>query len=291
MCLQYWHISTDLPKELMRTIFAIGLVSVLLAPAFPVGSLPSEKGVSMNLELRTRVQPFHAGGVWAEADVEQSFPTANAAIIITDMWDKHWCRGATVRVGEIARKIEPLVQKARASGILIIHAPSDTMSFYANTPGRRLAEDAPHFEPPEELATQSPPLPIDDSDGGCDTPGDKEHRAWSRETPLLTIGPGDVISDSGAEIYNVLRQHHIDTVFFMGVHANMCILNRPFGIRQLSKWGVHCVLVRDLTDAMYDSASGPYVSHAAGTELVIEYIERYWAPTVTSAQVLAALSR
>lgn len=275
----------------MKTIFTRASVLVLFTLALSVGSQPPVKGVSMNLKLRTRVQPFHTVDAWEEADVEQSFLTANTAIIITDMWDKHWCRGATGRVGEIARKMEPLVQKARASGILIIHAPSDTMSFYANTPGRRLAEDAPHFEPPQELALPNPPLPIDDSDGGCDTPGDKEHRAWSRETPLLTIAPGDVISDSGAEIYNVLRQHHIETVFFMGVHANMCILNRTFGIRQLSRWGVRCVLVRDLTDAMYDSASRPYVSHKAGTELVIEYIERYWAPTVTSAQMSAELSR
>src|ERR1035441_6912863 len=158
----------------MRTIFTIGSVLALLALALSGGSQPPAKGISMNLKLRTRVQPVHASGAWAEADVEQSFPTANAAIIITDMWDKHWCSGATVRVGEIALKMEPLVQKARASGILIIHAPSDTMSFYANTPGRRLAEDAPHFAPPEELVVQNPPLPIDDSDGGCDTPGDKE---------------------------------------------------------------------------------------------------------------------
>lgn len=274
----------------MRTRFVVGLTLVLFAAEFLTASLPPEKGASMNLELRTRIQPFHVGGDWAVANVEQSFSTANTAIIITDMWNQHWCTGATVRVGEIARKMEPLLQKARASGILIIHAPSDTMSFYANTPGRRLAEDAPHFEPPKELALQSPPLPIDASDGGCDTPGDKFHLAWTRETPLLTIGPGDVISDSGAEIYNVLRQHHIDTVFFMGVHANMCILDRTFGIRQFSRWGLRCVLVRDLTDAMYNPASRPYVSHAAGTQLVIGYIEQYWAPTVTSTQMLAALS-
>jgi nicotinamidase-related amidase len=278
-------------ENIMKMLLILGSVLVFVALAFSMDSQPAAKGRLMKLELRTQVQPFHGGDSWAEADVEQSFPTARTAIIITDMWDKHWCRGATVRVGEIARRMEPLVEKARASGILIIHAPSDTMSYYADTPGRRLAEDAPHFVPPEELTRPNPPLPIDDSDGGCDTPGDKEHRAWSRETPLLTIGPGDVVSDNGAEIYNVLRQHHISTVFFMGVHANMCILNRTFGIRQLTKWGLRCVLVRDLTDAMYDSASRPYVSHAAGTELVIEYIERYWAPTITSAQMLAALSR
>ena len=98
-----------------------------------------------------------------------------------------------------------------------------------------------------------------------------------------------MISDNGEEIYNVLQQHHIDTVLFMGVHANMCILNRSFGVRQLSKWGLRCVLVRDLTDAMYNPASKPFVSHAAGTELVIEHIEKYWAPTITSDALARAL--
>jgi hypothetical protein len=75
----------------------------------------------------------------------------------------------------------------------------------------------------------------------------------------------------------------------MGVHANMCILNRSFGIRQLARWGIHCILVRDLTDAMYEPSSRPFVSHAAGTDLVIQYIEQHWAPTITSEQFLQAL--
>jgi hypothetical protein len=135
-----------------------------------------------------------------------------------------------------------------------------------------------------------PPLPIDDSNGGCDTPGDVEHRVWTLQTPLLTIARGDVVSDSGAEIYNVLRQRGIETVFYMGVHANMCILKRSFGIRQLARWGIHCILVRELTDAMYESSSRPFVSHASGTELVIEYIEQYWAPTVNSVEMMQALA-
>jgi hypothetical protein len=40
------------------------------------------------------------------------------------------------------------------------------------------------------------------------------------------------------------------------------------------------VLARDLTDAMYDPRQPPYVSHARGTELVIEHIERYWCPSI-----------
>jgi hypothetical protein len=55
----------------------------------------------------------------------------------------------------------------------------------------------------------------------------------------------------------------------MGVHTNMCVLGRPFGIRAMVKLGRKVVLVRDLTDAMYDPRQPPYVSHARGTELVI----------------------
>lgn len=243
----------------------------------------------MHMILRTRVKPYGAKDIWTEATFEQTFVAARTAIVITDMWDKHWCRGATERVGQIALRMEPLLKKARAAGILIIHAPSETMDFYAGSEGRRLAQSAPEMDPPADPPLHDPPLPIDDTNGGCDTPGDTEHREWSRETSLLTIAPGDVISDSGMEIYNVLRQHGIDTVFYMGVHANMCILNRSFGIRQMARWGMNCILVRDLTDAMYEPSSRPFVSHAAGTELVIEFIEQHWAPTVTSAQMMQAL--
>jgi len=274
----------------MRALLILGLLSCLLTPPSRSNPLSEGSGSDMHLILRKRIQPYGTSNTWTEANFEQSLAPSKTAIVITDMWDKHWCRGATERVGQIALRMEPLLEKARAAGILIIHAPSETMDFYAGSEGRRLAQLAPHAEPPEAAPLSDPPLPIDDSNGGCDTPGDKEHRAWSRETPLLTIAPGDVISDSGAEIYNVLRQRGIDTVLYMGVHANMCILNRTFGIRQMARWGIHCILVRDLTDAMYEPSSRPFVSHAAGTELVIEYIEANWAPTVTSTQIMQALS-
>lgn len=274
----------------MKCAVVFCIFSFLLVAALPANSSPPKGGQTFSLKLRTRVQPFPSAGNFTEANFHKEFSTGRTAIIITDMWDKHWCRGATARVADIASRMEPLLNQARAAGILIIHAPSDTMDYYSGTPGRRLAKDAPNAAPPPELNLEQPQLPIDDSDGGCDTPGDKEHRAWSRETPLLTIAPGDVISDSGKEIYNVLRERGIDTVFFMGVHANMCILNRTFGIRQLTRWGLRCILVRDLTDAMYDSSSRPFVSHAAGTQLVIEYIEQHYAPTATSSDMMHAIS-
>ena len=65
----------------------------------------------------------------------------------------------------------------------------------------------------------------------------------------------------------------------------MCILHRSFAIKQMVRWGVEIAWLRDLTDAMYNPARPPYVSHDEGTALVIGYIEKHWCPTCTSADI------
>src|SRR5262249_1871371 len=95
----------------------------------------------------------------------------------------------------------------------------------------------------------------------------------------------DGVSDSGTEIFNFCEQEGIKNVVLMGVHTNMCVLGRPFGIRQMVRLGKNVVLARDLTDAMYDPRQPPHVSPARGTELVIEHIEKYWCPSVIGADL------
>jgi len=268
----------------------VGLVLLILClPFAPVAvSADAPNKATTRLPLRTRIQPFHGDSFWVEAHFSEALVNSKTAIIVTDMWNKHWCPSETDRVKQLAQRMEPLLDKARSSGMLIIHAPSGTMDFYAHAPGRRLAKDAPHTQPAAGLNLPDVPLPVDDSDGGCDTPA-KQYDAWSREIATLSIKRGDVISDNGEEIYDVLKQHKIETVLYVGVASNMCVLDRSFGIKQLSRWGVRCVLIRDMTDAMYDPNMKPHVSHAEANELVIQYVEKYWAPTVSSIQLLGAL--
>ncbi len=221
--------------------------------------------------------------------VEDFSPRASA-IILCDMWDRHWCRGANERVAKLVEKTGPLLIRARSKGVTIIHAPSETMDFYKDYPQRKAVLDLPPVTPPKQREITAPPIPIDDSDGGCDTPGDTQHKAWSRQHPGIEIKAADYVTDKGDEVLRVLKHRGIKTLFVMGVHTNMCILNRTFAIKQMTKWGVHCVLIRDLTDAMYDPNDKPHVSHERGTELVVEYIERYWCPTTTSADLMRVLS-
>ena len=132
-----------------------------------------------------------------------------------------------------------------------------------------------------------PPLPIDDKDGGCDDDNPrKPFKAWKKQHDAIEIADGDFVTDQGAEVYNVLEDRGIEHLFVMGVHTNMCVLNRTFAIKKMTRWGVKCVLIRDLTDAMYNPKKSPLDSHDKGTKLVIEHIEKYWCPTVLSSELV-----
>jgi len=218
---------------------------------------------------------------WEVIETPRALRARETAILICDMWDKHWSRGASERVEEMAPRMDGVIRGARARGVHIIHAPSDTMSAYAGTPARERILRVPPVEPPPPLAHDDPPLPIDDSDGGSDTGETSSHRAWSRQHPLIEIDQArDVISDNGREVYSYLQQQGITHLIIMGVHTNMCVLNRSFAIKQMVRWGVDVALARNLTDTMYNPAMRPYVSHDEGTRLVVEYIEKFWCPTV-----------
>jgi nicotinamidase-related amidase len=249
-------------------------------------------GPGARIALRSRVQPFKGTAEWQEVALERRIQPSRTALVICDMWDHHWCKGAEDRVGTLAAKMAPVVERLREKGVLIIHAPSETMAFYEAHPARLAMLKIPQVDPPKALDIDAPPLPIDDSDGGCDTvdnPLKPNTRVWTRETSALRIAPGDLVSDKGQEVYSALKQRGVEDLLIAGVHTNMCVLNRGFAIKQMSKWGVRCILVRDLTDAMYNPRRSPFVSHAEGTELVIQHIEKYWAPTTTSAELLKGL--
>jgi nicotinamidase-related amidase len=242
----------------------------------------------LRLNLRTRVEPFKGSGAWDEVAVSRDFPAKETAIIVCDMWDKHWCQNATKRCGELAEKMEPVLKAARAKGVFIIHAPSECMVFYKDAPQRKRMAEAERVKPPKDLTISEPDLPVDASDGGCDDEKpEKEHRTWTRETASLTIADEDEISDNGEEIYSTLRKRGIKNVLMMGVHTNMCVLGRSFAIRQMTKWGIRCVLVRDLTDSMYNPKKSPFVTHDEGTQRIIQHIEKYWCPSILSGDLLS----
>jgi nicotinamidase-related amidase len=256
---------------------------------------------TIRVHLRSRVKT--AGdpkGEFKVVEKEAAWDPKKTAIIVCDMWDDHWCKGAAARVAELAKPMNELLKVARSKGIFVIDAPSSVVDFYKDTPQRKRAQEATFSKPPVPLTTaerwgtnwrwpdpkREAELPIDDSDMGCDCAVKCAIReAWKRQNAILEIAADDAITDRGQETYNLLRQRGINNVILMGVHLNMCVLGRPFAIREMATEGENVVLMRDMTDTMYNHEKRPFVSHFEGTQLVIEHVEKYWCPSITSADI------
>ena len=282
--------------------------TLVLTMAFFMSTSDSTANAAFDLTLRSLVQT--ADGSWQRQHNREQWQPKETAVVICDMWDLHHCRNATLRVREIAPRMNQVVSEMRERGALVVHAPSSCMDFYQDHPARRRAQEAPAAQnKPEDISQWCNEIPgeemdlypIDQSDGGEDDDlllheqwaayltsiGRRAGAPWKRQIDTLTVDADrDIISDQGGEIWNVMEQRGIKNVVLLGVHTNMCVLGRPFGLRQMSKNGRNVALMRDMTDTMYNPARSPYVAHYRGTDLIVEHIEKYVAPTITSDQII-----
>jgi nicotinamidase-related amidase len=245
---------------------------------------------SQRIALRTRSNEARAELLYRDWDIAQ------LAVVVCDMWDAHHCVSAQCRVDEMAPHMNKVLDEIRRRGALIVHAPSDCMAFYRDTRARARALAAPAVRAPAPIdwndwhQDELEALPTTLTDPGscsCDSPEacGEQFRAWTRQTPLIDIRSEDTVSDDGQEIFNVLHQHGIRDVLAMGVHTNVCVLGRPFGIRQFVYLGMRPVLCRDLTDAFHRDRRG----HLWGTDTMIAHIERRWCPSLTSDQLVGGV--
>lgn len=151
-----------------------------------------------------------------------------------------------------------MVSAARSTGVFIIHAPSGRISFYEETLQRHHAIEVPFIESPVEIKwnywnseREGEPLPFIRSNGcGCGEPcprwiaddqGIRQWKdgeaPWTRQIETIEIAAEDALSDSGQEIYILIQARGIDNIILMGVHTNICVSGRPFGLRQMDYLG------------------------------------------------------
>jgi nicotinamidase-related amidase len=299
------ELSTVMCQVVTKRMIRLGLLLIFTGFMFN----HAEAKDSWDFQLRYRVETAPQSDRFHTLTRQEPWTAAQTAVIVCDMWDSHHCFQSVQRVNEIAPRMNEVINRLRDDGATIIHAPSSCMDFYVEHPARIHALKTPR-------ATKLPPgidewcrkltleeklsFPIDDSDGGEDDQPE-EHKKWAeelvrnglnpkapwkRQTPLIEIDAEDYVSDKGSEIWSVLEHQGIRNVLLMGVHTNFCVLGRPFGLRNLVRNGKNVALVRDMTDTMYNPAMSPKVSHFSGTDLVVEYIEKWICPTITSDQIV-----
>lgn len=284
----------------------------LLLSLFSLGSAVGQE--HLNLQLRWQQETTLDSGQFHYRERAEEWPAEETALIVCDVWDYHHSPNANDRLGEFVDRLNDVVQEARRRGVTIIHAPSNCMPAYEDHPARARAIEAPQaVNLPEEIrqwcysipAEERLKYPLDQSDGGSDD--DLERQAewskkmaelgrnpklpWQRQSDKIEIDDQrDFISDKGDEVWNILESRGIKNVILTGVHANMCVLGRPFGLRRLSENGKNTVLLRDLTDTMYNPKMWPYVSHFTGNDLIVSHIEKVVCPTISSEQLIGGES-
>jgi type 1 glutamine amidotransferase/nicotinamidase-related amidase len=280
---------------------------LFLAMSVSPPALADEDSFALTLRSREALDPQMS--LFASKWQDANWKARETAIIICDMWDSHHSVTAVRRVNEFAPRLNEVLKTARTRGSVIIHSPSDCMDAYTDHPARANALSAPATEnPPADVAAwchripaeEAALYPIDQSDGGEDedafenaqwaaqleAEGRKPGTPWLKQTPLLEISTADYIAAEGNIVWNVLKDRGIKHVILTGVHTNMCVLGRPFGLRQMVRLGMETVLMRDCTDVMYNPKRWPFVSHFTGIDLVVNHIEQFVCPTITSNQIV-----
>jgi nicotinamidase-related amidase len=207
----------------------------------------------------------------------QHWAPEETAILVVDMWRYHGCRPAMLRAHELARPVNRVISAARQRGVFIVHVPSSGVDEMApDYPVQRArmiraavsctdesscpAAQLKHPGQSVDRLEGEPLLPL--TGGGCDDDEPSPPARWDDEThaqlPTIDIFPCDGLSESAQEIVGALLQKGIRHVVVMGVHANECLLKRPFGLRALALYSksnsrFQAVLARDLTDVLVNS--------------------------------------
>ena len=181
----------------------------------------------LSLHLRDRKETPPGSGAFKAADRTGEWNVAETAIVICDMWDDGFCKISNQRVALMVPRMNEVISAARSHGAMIIHAPSATMNMYADTPNRRMMQQAKRAQPPVPLLTtcpldtgKEPPWPVDTSKCGCDDPVvgtlvrryNRQHAGWTSSA---------ICTAMRQEMFN-FHAGRIKNIVMMGISTNMC---------------------------------------------------------------------
>jgi nicotinamidase-related amidase len=252
----------------------------------------SEGPLALTLKRREQLPD----GSWEAVATDARLDPRKTAVVVVDMWDNHWCKTLAARVAALVPAMNETLDSARGRGMTVIHAPSDVVDFYRGHAARKAVLALPAVEA-GTLQSFEPPAPPWGRTGGCCCGPERPCKVatvWKRQIESLRIADGDYLVDcnNAADLLRVCRAKGITHLVYMGVHTNMCVLNRGCGILSATRHGFPCALVRDLTDAATGSGFDPDrgvpdagLTPDAGTVRVVEHLERYVLPTISREQL------
>jgi nicotinamidase-related amidase len=194
----------------------------------------------------------------------------------------------------IAQKIKPVLEAARKAGMAIFHLAQPT---YAPRYPQylRVASD-PDLQPPESATVAGCVRPRSFEQHwrdqyGADFPGP----IWETHADVFDIAeavrplPAEAVIVDGWQLNGLCRRMDIDTLFYAGFMADLCLMNIPGAIREMfAKFGYTCIALRDCTTAyeFADTYEGRWMTCAA-----IRLLETDLGYTASGEELIAAAER
>jgi len=252
------------------------------------------------IHVKPRYYRWHVdpGVEWVEtntgyATLDWAIPLQRAAVVLVDVWDRHYLKDTEARAEVIIReRIAPLLTACRLAGLQLIHAPSPPQAtphpMWLNLLGD---EEIAH---PEQDA-EWPPTEFRAATGvyaGYAKPLEPREQERNRHVTPRVIHPlaepegTDVVIATGEELHRFCKQRGILVLFYLGFNTNACILLRDYGTIRMSERGYGIVVLRDCGTGMESFETQATLSQTTGAVLFLEMFGKY---SLTSDELIAGL--
>ncbi len=241
------------------------------------------------------------GVPWSEEhfelrDLTWEIAPDRAALVLVDVWDIHPYVSHLERGARITReRIVPVVAACRKAGMSIVHAPSpgqavkypqwvryagDREIAGAGSVGARDAWPPPEFRARTgEFAKFAKPV------SARRTKWLQEELPKRRIMPCVEPAPDDYVVRNGEQLHRLLRHRGVLHLFYAGFAANMCVLQRDYGIRAMFERGYNIILLRDCTTGIESAETLPQMMH---TKAAVSIVEMLWGVSGTARALVEA---
>ena len=240
------------------------------------------------LHIKPRYYRWHVdpGIEWVETNTGYAYldweiPISQAALVLVDVWDRHYLKDTAARSEVIIReKLVPLVSACRKAGLQVIHAPSPGQ---AKGDPRWLQLKSEKKVPPAEPETW-PPREFRSKSGDYKAyarpaePRDAERAKYVGARtihPLVKPEGDDVVVATGEELHLYCKQEGIMFLFYAGFNTNACILLRDYGTIRMDERGYEVIIVRDCGAGMESFETHDELWQTRGAILFLEMFGKY----------------
>lgn len=249
------------------------------------------------MRIKPRYYRWHVdpGVEWLEtntgyARLDWDIPIDQAALVLVDVWDRHYLKDTEARAEAIIReKIVPLVKSCHKAGLQVIHAPSPGIAKQHPAWVNLISSENSKSDdwPPAEFrsktgvyTTYARPFEPREEERAKHVAGLKMHSDVQPEG-------SDVVIATGEELHQYCKQKGILFLFYLGFNTNACILLRDYGTIRMSERGYEVIIIRDCGTGMESFETHNELWQTRGAILFLEMFGKY---SISSEELMSALA-